>query len=88
MLLSILYSQEWNYRYNIIGLILIAISNPEKWIKIKKRLAIKYPDGKTHWNREYEDYLMQLCKNEGYEISLSKIKEAIDYAFSYRRNRT
>ncbi|MBY8988297.1 MAG: hypothetical protein KGD61_07575 [Candidatus Lokiarchaeota archaeon] len=79
---------KWKYRYNIIGLTLIAIKNPAKWKRIKERLKIKYPDGRSHWNNEYENYLKNLCEEEGLKINPRIIKKAIDDAFEYKRRRS
>lgn len=86
--IKIIKPMKWKYRYNIIGLTLIALKNSAKWNRIKVRLNLKYPDGKTHWNTEYENYLKKLCEEEGYKVNSSTIKKAIDDAFEYKRRRS
>ncbi len=85
--IEIINPQKWKYRANILGLQLIALKNYEKWKFIKDKLNISYPDGKTHWNLKYENYLKDLCILYGYDVSHNAIENAIFKAFEYKKNR-
>jgi hypothetical protein len=80
--------RKWKIRAEILGLVLISISNPIKRKKIDFELLEKYPDRRVHYTQDYKEKLKGLCKKYEYDVSkeaiYKKIEEALTYDLKYK----
>ena len=80
--------RKWEYRAEILGLVLISISNPQNRRSIESELFKVYPDKRVHYTDEYRDLLKILCEKHGYDIKndsiLKKIEAALTYDLNYK----
>ncbi|MFX1458916.1 MAG: LAGLIDADG family homing endonuclease [Promethearchaeota archaeon] len=79
--------RKWKYRAQMLGLVLISISDPHKRKKIDDEIFKLYPDKKVHYSDVYRDILKNLCVIQEYDVSkkaiIKKIEEALTYNLNY-----
>lgn len=83
--LDLVKPEKWKLRFNYIGTILIYLSNEIKSKKIEEEIKIAFPDIQIQYSKEFEKFLINLCKKFGYVINSNTIKQAIINAFEYKK---
>lgn len=75
--------KKWEYRAKTFGLVLKSISDPEKRVKIEKKLHELYPDKRVNYSYEYRDLLKNLCIKHGYDVSNESLIKEIEKMLTY-----